>query len=103
MKQFLEYLSLKIIFVISRFENTIISQSIFKFINFKAKVYLFDIRMIKEESCQFFWATAALKAFQFKLARRMSMIDFDKSGSQIILEEEQASIRYRGEKSKNLA
>lgn len=71
----MEYLTIKIVLAISRTESTIISEAVFKYVHSNQDYYLVDVRVIKIESNEEFWATAAMKAFEYKLSKRMSMMD----------------------------
>ena len=53
------------------------SEVVFKYVYVRGIDYLWDIRVFKMESSDIFWVSGTLKAFEYRLSKRMSMIDFD--------------------------
>lgn len=73
----------------SKHNDTIMSEVVFKYVS-GINLYLWDIRVKKVEDPERFWAAGALKAFQYRLTRRMNMIDFSPT------DEEQDQLNFQG-------
>ena len=76
-RDYLEYLTLKIILIDSKNEPNIISHGTFKYILNRGIYYIWDVRVKQLSSSEEFWASGVMKAFEQRLQKRMSMMDLD--------------------------
>ena len=73
-KLLLIYLSLKIIFISSKFKPTIIKESIFKWVCVGNSDFLWDVRIVAREKSSQYWQSSGMQALEVKLKKTMSMI-----------------------------
>lgn len=94
-REYLEYLSLKIILLHSRNKELIISKAVFKYVSHRKYYYIWDVRVEKMENSDEFWAAGMIKAFELRLHKRMSMMDFQKHKEEVEPESTRKSYRVK--------